>query len=90
MATLDAAGMLDLRNGLAAAEASLGEAQATATAAELNLRRVTDLVKYGAVSQAEVEPETLADSPMKERIGAIPQDERTAAAAMGCSVRFAG
>jgi cobalt-zinc-cadmium efflux system membrane fusion protein len=32
----------------------LGEAQATAAVAELNLKRGTDLVKTDAVSQAEV------------------------------------
>jgi membrane fusion protein, heavy metal efflux system len=55
LATIDAAGVLDARNGLAAAQASLGEAQATAAVAELNLKRGTDLVKTNAVSQAEVD-----------------------------------
>jgi membrane fusion protein, heavy metal efflux system len=55
LATIDAAGVLDARNGLAAAQASLGEAQATAAVAELNLKRGSDLVKSAAVSQAEVD-----------------------------------
>jgi cobalt-zinc-cadmium efflux system membrane fusion protein len=55
LATLDAAGVLDARNGLAAAQASLGEAQATEKVAEINLKRGTDLVKFGGVTQAEVE-----------------------------------
>jgi cobalt-zinc-cadmium efflux system membrane fusion protein len=55
LATIDAAGVLDARNGLAAAQASLGEAQATEKIAELNLARGTDLVRNGAVTQTEVE-----------------------------------
>ncbi|HZZ24933.1 MAG TPA: efflux RND transporter periplasmic adaptor subunit [Roseiarcus sp.] len=55
LATIDAAGVLDARNGLAVAQASLGEAQATAAVAELNLKRGADLVKSNAVSQAEVD-----------------------------------
>jgi cobalt-zinc-cadmium efflux system membrane fusion protein len=55
LATLDAAGVLDARNGLTAAQASLGEAQATEKVAEINLKRGTDLVKFGGVAQAEVD-----------------------------------
>lgn len=55
LATLDAAGLLDARNGLAAAQASLGEAQATEKVAETNLKRGSDLVKMGGVAQAEVD-----------------------------------
>jgi cobalt-zinc-cadmium efflux system membrane fusion protein len=55
LATLDAAGVLDARNGLAAAQASLGEAQATEKVAETNLKRGSDLVKMGGVAQAEVD-----------------------------------
>ena len=55
LATLDAAGVLDARNGLAAAQASLGEAEATEKVAETNLKRGTDLVKFGGVAQAEVD-----------------------------------
>lgn len=55
LATLDAAGILDARNGLAAAQAALGEAQATEKVAELNLKRGTDLVRIGGVAQAEVD-----------------------------------
>ena len=46
---------LDARNGLAAAQASLGEAQATEKVAETNLKRGSDLVKLGGVAQAEVD-----------------------------------
>lgn len=55
LATLDAAGVLDARNGLAAAQASLGEAQATEKVAETNLKRGSDLVRMGGVAQAEVD-----------------------------------
>lgn len=55
LATLDAAGVLDARNGLTAAQASLGEAQATERVAETNLKRGSDLVKMGGVAQAEVD-----------------------------------
>jgi cobalt-zinc-cadmium efflux system membrane fusion protein len=55
LATLDSAGVLDARNGLAAAQASLGEAQATEKVAETNLKRGSDLVKMGGVAQAEVD-----------------------------------
>ncbi len=55
LATLDAAGVLDARNGLAAAQASLGEAQATEKVAEINLKRGSDLVRIGGVAQAEVD-----------------------------------
>jgi cobalt-zinc-cadmium efflux system membrane fusion protein len=55
LATLDAAGVLDARNGLAAARASLGEAQATERVAETNLKRGSDLVRIGGVAQAEVD-----------------------------------
>ena len=55
LATIDAAAVLDARNGLAAAQASLGEAQTTAAVAELNLKRGIDLLKFGGVAQTEVE-----------------------------------
>lgn len=55
LATLDAAGVLDAKNGLAAAQASLGEAQATEKVAEANLKRGTDLIRMGGVAQAEVD-----------------------------------
>jgi cobalt-zinc-cadmium efflux system membrane fusion protein len=55
LATLDAAGVLEARNGLAAAQASLGETQATEKVAETNLKRGSDLVKMGGVAQAEVD-----------------------------------
>ena len=56
LATIDAAAELDARNGLAGAQASLGEAQTTAAVAELNLKRGIDLLKPpAAVTQVEVE-----------------------------------
>ncbi|MFH6783883.1 MULTISPECIES: efflux RND transporter periplasmic adaptor subunit [Methylobacterium] len=55
LATLDAAGLLEARNGLAEAQASLAEAQATETVAELNLKRGQDLLKVMGVAQAEVD-----------------------------------
>ena len=55
LATLDASGVLDAKNGLVSAQASLGEAQAAEKAAELQLRRGQDLLKFGGVAQAEVE-----------------------------------
>ncbi|MCJ2125718.1 efflux RND transporter periplasmic adaptor subunit [Methylobacterium sp. J-077] len=55
LATLDAAGVLDARNGLTAAQASLGEAEATEKVAEINLKRGSDLVKIGGVAQADVD-----------------------------------
>ncbi len=55
LATLDAAGLLDARNGLAEAQASLAEAQATERVAELNLKRGQDLLKVLGMAQAEVD-----------------------------------
>lgn len=55
LATLDAAGILDARNGLASAEAALGEAKASEAAAALQLQRGQDQLKFGGVAQAEVE-----------------------------------
>lgn len=55
LATLDAAGILDARNGLAEARASLAEAQATETVAGTNLKRGQDLLRFGGVAQAEVD-----------------------------------
>ncbi|MCJ2050368.1 efflux RND transporter periplasmic adaptor subunit [Methylobacterium sp. J-070] len=55
LATLDAAGILDARNGFLAAQASLGEAQASEKVAELQLRRGQEQLKFGGVAQAEVE-----------------------------------
>ncbi len=55
LATLDAAGILDARNGLASAEAALGEAKASEAAAALQLKRGQDQLKFGGVAQAEVE-----------------------------------
>ncbi len=55
LATLDAAGLLEARNGLAEAQASLAEAQATEKVAEINLKRGQDLLKVMGVAQAEVD-----------------------------------
>ena len=55
LATLDAAGVLDARNGLAEAKASLVEAQATEKVAETNLKRGQDLLKVSGVAQADVD-----------------------------------
>ncbi|TXN46563.1 efflux RND transporter periplasmic adaptor subunit [Methylobacterium sp. WL7] len=55
LATLDASGVLDARNGLAGARAGLGEAQASQKVAETNLKRGTDLLKFGGVAEAEVD-----------------------------------
>jgi len=55
LATLDASGVLDARNGLAAARAALGEAKAGENVAEIALKRGTDLLKFGGIAQAEVD-----------------------------------
>ncbi|TGD97493.1 efflux RND transporter periplasmic adaptor subunit [Methylobacterium nonmethylotrophicum] len=55
LATLDAAGLLEARNGLAEAQASLAEAQATETIAEINLKRGQDLLRVMGVAQADVD-----------------------------------
>ncbi|MEE7503811.1 efflux RND transporter periplasmic adaptor subunit [Methylobacterium mesophilicum] len=55
LATLDAAGLLDARNGYLAAQASLGEAQASEAVAALQLKRGLEQLKFGGVAQAEVE-----------------------------------
>lgn len=55
LATLDAAGLLDARNGFLAAQASLGEAQASEAVAALQLKRGQEQLKFGGVAQAEVE-----------------------------------
>ena len=55
LVTIDAAGILDARNGLAAAQAALGETQASEKVAELQLKRGQEQLKFGGVAQAEVE-----------------------------------
>lgn len=55
LATLDAAGILDARNGLASAEAALGEAKASEAAAALQLKRGMEQLSFGGVAKAEVE-----------------------------------
>lgn len=55
LATLDAAGILDARNGLASANAALGEAQASEQVAALQLKRGQEQLSFGGVAKAEVE-----------------------------------
>ena len=55
LATLDAAGILDARNGLASANAALGEAVASEQAAALQLKRGLEQLSFGGVAKAEVE-----------------------------------
>lgn len=55
LATLDAAGILDARNGLASANAALGEAVASEQAAALQMKRGQDQLSFGGVAKAEVE-----------------------------------
>ncbi len=55
LATLDAAGILDARNGLASANAALGEAVASEQAAALQVKRGQDQLSFGGVAKAEVE-----------------------------------
>ncbi|KAA0122002.1 efflux RND transporter periplasmic adaptor subunit [Methylobacterium sp. P1-11] len=55
LATLDAAGILDARNGLQAAQAALGESQASEAVAALQVKRGLEQLKFGGVAQAEVE-----------------------------------
>ncbi len=47
LATLDAAGILDARNGLLAAQAALGEAQASEAVGALQVRRGLEQLKFG-------------------------------------------
>ncbi|MGY2046885.1 efflux RND transporter periplasmic adaptor subunit [Methylobacterium sp. JK268] len=60
LATLDAAGVLDARNGLAAARASLGEAEASEKAAEINVKRGKDLIAIGGIPQADLDQRQVA------------------------------
>lgn len=55
LATLDAAGILDARNGLATANAALGEAQVSEQAAALQLKRGQEQLSFGGIAQAELE-----------------------------------
>ncbi|MFG1366049.1 efflux RND transporter periplasmic adaptor subunit [Xanthobacter versatilis] len=55
LATLDASGVLDARNGLAAAQAALTEAQVAARIAEIALDRGNVLVQGGRVAQIDLE-----------------------------------
>ena len=55
LATLDASGVLDARNGLEAAKASFAEALTTETAAVIASKRAGALLKIGGVATAEVE-----------------------------------
>ena len=55
LATLDASGVLDARNGLQSAKASLAVAQTGELAAQVALKRAVALIKIGGIAQAEVE-----------------------------------
>lgn len=55
LATLDASGVLDARNGLAAAQAALAEAQVAAKIAETALERGNVLIQGGRVAQIDLE-----------------------------------
>lgn len=55
LATLDASGVLDARNGLAAAKAALAEAEVAAKIAETALDRGNVLIKTGRVAQIDLE-----------------------------------
>lgn len=55
LATLDASGVLDARNGLAAAKAALVEAQVAAKIAETALERGNVLIQNGRVAQIDLE-----------------------------------
>ncbi len=55
LATLDASGVLDARNGLAAAKAALAEAQVAAKIAETALDRGNVLIQNGRVAQIDLE-----------------------------------
>ena len=62
LATLDASGVLDARNGLEAARAALGEATATKVASAAAVKRAGALLKIGGVSPAEVERRQVEDA----------------------------
>ncbi len=62
LATLDASGVLDARNGLEAARAALGEANATKIATAAAVKRAGSLLKIGGVSPAEVERRQVEDA----------------------------
>ena len=55
LATLDASGVLDARNGLAAAQATLAEAQVAAKIADTALERGNVLIQSGRVAQIDLE-----------------------------------
>lgn len=55
LATLDASGVLDARNGLAAAQAALAEAEVAAKISDTALERGNVLIKTGRVAQIDLE-----------------------------------
>lgn len=55
LATLDAGGVLDARNGLAVAQAALAEAQVSARIAEIALDRGNVLIQTGRLTQTDLE-----------------------------------
>ena len=55
LATLDASGVLDAKNGLQSAKATLAEARTGQFAAEVALKRAAALLKIGGIAEAELE-----------------------------------
>ncbi len=55
LATLDASGVLDARNGMQSAKANLAGAQTGELAAQVALKRAAALLKIGGIAQAELE-----------------------------------
>lgn len=62
VATLDASGVLDARNGLEAATATLVETQSALVEAQIALKRAGALLKIGGISQAELERRQTAET----------------------------
>ena len=55
LATLDASGVLDAKNGLQSAKATLTEARTGQLAADVALKRAAALLKIGGIAEAELE-----------------------------------
>lgn len=62
VATLDASGVLDARNGLDSATATLAETQSALVEAQVALKRAGALLKIGGISQAELERRQTAET----------------------------
>ena len=62
LATLDAGGVIDARNGLDSAKATLSEAQTTRLAAKVALKRAAALLKIGGISEADYELRQVEDA----------------------------